>query len=76
MKRTLCGHFIVLNMDMVALLFHAVKSAAIYYVYASFLLRNRYSSSCFLISSGISLATGQTAAFAKRFVKMFTELYL
>ena len=29
---------------------------------------NRYSSNCFLISSGISFATGQIAAFVKRFV--------
>ena len=56
-------YFIVLNTDMVALSIHAVKSSTIYDVYASFLLRNRYSSSCFLMSSGISLATGQTAAF-------------
>ena len=39
-----------------------------YQAHHSFLFLNRYSSSCFLISSGISLETGHTTALAKRSV--------
>lgn len=39
-----------------------------YQAHHSFLFLNRYSSSCFLISSGISLETGHTTALANRSV--------
>lgn len=54
--------FLVIGLTMGAFAWQA------YQAHHSFLFLNRYSSSCFLISSGISLETGHTTALAKRSV--------